>query len=109
MKPIRIRPRADTEIDELAGYIALDSPDAAMRFLEAVQKSFELISEQPGIGTQRYAHLSLLEDLRMLPVCDFEKHLVFYIERPGYIDVLRVLHGSRDIPVALVDGSEDTI
>jgi plasmid stabilization system protein ParE len=50
----------------------------------------------------------MLEGLRMFAVSDFEKHLVFYIERPGYIDVLRVLHGSRDIPVALVEGLEDT-
>lgn len=109
MKPIRIRPCADTEIDALADYIACDSPDAAMRFLDAVQKSFDLIGEQPGIGTQRYAHLPMLEGLRMLPVSDFEKHLVFYIERPSYIDILRVLHGSRDIPAALVEGSEDTV
>jgi len=101
MKPIRIRPCANAEIDALADYIACDSPDAAMRFLDAVQKSFNLIS------AQRYAHLPKLEGLRMLPVSDFEKHWVFYIERPGYIDVLRVLHGSRDIPVALVKGTED--
>jgi toxin ParE1/3/4 len=108
MKPIRIRPRANTEIDALADYIACDSPDTAMRFLDAVQKSFNLIGEQPGIGAQRYAHLPMLEGLRMLPISDFEKHLVFYIERPNYIDVLRVLHGSRDIPVILVEGSKDT-
>jgi hypothetical protein len=52
------------------------------------------------MGTKRYAHLPMLEGLRMLPVSDFEKHLVFYIERPSYIDVLPILAGSRDIPVA---------
>jgi len=108
MKPIRIRPRANTEIDALADFIACDSIDAAMRFLDAVEKSFELISEQPGMGIKRYAHLPMLEGLRMLPVSNFEKHVVFYIERPSYIDVLRVLHGSRDIPVALVEVPEDT-
>jgi toxin ParE1/3/4 len=107
MKPIRIRPRANTEIDALADFIACDSIDAAMRFLDAVQKSFDLISDQPGMGTKRYAYLPMLEGLRMLPVYDFEKHLVFYIERPSYIDVLRFLHVSRDIPAALVDGLED--
>jgi plasmid stabilization system protein ParE len=28
-------------------------------------------------------------------------HLVFYFERPDWVDVVRVLHGSRDIPSAL--------
>lgn len=108
MKPVRVRPRADTEIDALADYIASDSPGAAMRFLDAVQKSLDLIGEQPGIGSRRYAHLPMLEGLRMWAVSDFEKHLIFYIERPNYIDVLRVLHGSREIPAALMENFEDT-
>ena len=59
MKSVHIRPRADTEIDALADYIATDNPEAAGRFLEAVQKTFDLLSEHPGIGSQRYAHLPL--------------------------------------------------
>ena len=87
MKPVRVRPRADTEIDALADYIAQDSLDTALRFLDAVQKTFDLIGEQPGIGSPRYAHLPMLEGLRVWAVFGFENHLVFYIERPGYIDV----------------------
>jgi len=107
MKPVRVRPRADAEIDALADYIAQDNPPAALRFLDAVQKTFDLIGEQPGIGSRRYAHLPLLGEVRVWPVADFEKHLVFYIERPGYIDVLRILHGARDIPAALGESSND--
>jgi plasmid stabilization system protein ParE len=59
MKPIRVRPHADTEIDSLADYIARDNPNAALHFLDAVQKSFDLIGEQPGIGSRRYAHLPM--------------------------------------------------
>jgi toxin ParE1/3/4 len=101
MKPVRIRPRADAEIDALADYIAADSPSAALRFLDATQKAFELISEQPEIGSKRYAKPPVLQGLRMCPVPDFPKHWIFYIERPDHIDVLRVLHGARDIPAAL--------
>src|SRR5690242_17262097 len=98
MKPVHIRPRADTEIDALADYIANDNPEAAARFLDAVQKTLDLLSEHPGIGSRRYAHLPLLEGLRVVGVTDFKNHLVFYLERPSYIDVLRVLHSARDIP-----------
>jgi toxin ParE1/3/4 len=103
MKPVHIRPRADAEIDSLADYIAVDNLDAAMRFLDAVQKAFAMIGEQPGIGSMRYAHLPMLEGLRLWPVPGFERHLIFYVERTDYIDVLRVLHGSRDITVALME------
>jgi len=108
MKPVSVRPRADTEIDALADFIAKDNPGAAFRFLDAVQETFDMIGEQPGIGSRRYAHLPMLEGLRMWPVTNFEKHLVFHIERPGYIDVLRVLHGSRNLPAALMEGLDDT-
>lgn len=107
MKPVHVRPRADAEIDELADYIASDSLEAAMRFLDAVQQAFARIGEQPGIGSKRYAHLPLLEGLQVWPVPGFEKHLVFYVERGQYIDVLRVLHGARDIPATLMEGAED--
>jgi toxin ParE1/3/4 len=109
MKPVRVRPLADIEIDALADHIAHDKPNAALRFLDAMQKSFDLIGEQPGIGSRRYAHLPMMEGLRMWPVSDFEKHLIFYIERPSYIDVLRVLHSSRDLPDALMEDLEDTL
>ena len=100
-KPIRVRPSADREMDALADHIAQASPKSALRFFDAVEKTFSMIAEQPGIGSPRYAHLHLLENLRVWPVLDFEKYLVFYIERPNYIDVLRVLHSSRDIPEVL--------
>jgi len=55
------------------------------------------------MGSLRYAHLPMLEGLRVLAVPDFGNHLVFYIERSSHADVLRVLHSARDIPLALLD------
>lgn len=101
MKPVRVRPRADKEIDALADYIARDDLGAALRFMDAAQKVFNLIGEQPGVGSLRYAHLPILEGLHVCPVSGFEKHLVFYIERQVYIDVIRILHSARDLPVVL--------
>ena len=103
MKPVRVRPRADMEIDVLADYIAGENLGAALRFLEAIETTFDALSEQPGIGSPRYAHLPLLEGLRVWAVSGFENTLIFYIERPVYVDVLRVLHAARDIPAALTD------
>ena len=103
MKPVRARPRADSEIDALADYIAHNNLSAALHFMDSIQKTFDLIGEQPGIGSLRYAHLPMLEGLRVCPVPRFENHLVFYIERQVYIDVIRVLHSARDLPVALAE------
>jgi toxin ParE1/3/4 len=102
-KPIRLRPCASSDIDELTDHIAQDNLDAAIRFLDSLRNTLELIGGQPGMGALRYAHLPLLEGLRVLAVFDFGNHLVFYIERSSHVDVLRVLHSARDIPLALLD------
>ena len=54
MKPVRVRPRADGEIDALADYIASDDLGASQRFMDSTRKAFDLIAEQPGIGSLRY-------------------------------------------------------
>jgi toxin ParE1/3/4 len=107
MKPVRVRPLADTEIDAITDYIACDNPKAALRFLDALHKSFDQLSAHPGIGSRRNAHLPMLGGLRMWPISNFEKYLIFYIERPHYIDVLRILHSSRDLPDILLQGLEN--
>lgn len=106
MKAVRIRPQADKDIDDLADYIANDSFDTAVQFLDASQKAVDLLSEQPGIGSLRYSHLPMLKGLRVFPVADFEKHLIFYIEYSDFVDVLRVLHGARDIAVTLLEQNQ---
>ena len=56
------------------------------------------LKSTPGAGSARYAHL--LANLRMFVVQDFP-YLVFYLEQDSYIDILRILHARRDLPVAL--------
>jgi len=84
-------------------YIARDNPGAALRFLDALERSLLTISEQPGIGSPRYARLPALDGLRMWVVPDFENYLVFYVERAHFVDVVRILHAARDIPWVLLE------
>ncbi len=103
MKPVSLRPRADADIDQCFAYIARDNPGAAMRFLDALERSFSMIAEQPGIGSPRYAHLAALDGLRMWVVPDFENYLIFYIEKAHFVDVVRILHRARDVPSLLLE------
>lgn len=50
MKPVRVRPRADREIDALADYIARDDLGAALRFLDATWEAFDLIERSLGLA-----------------------------------------------------------
>ncbi len=53
-KLIRVRPRASSDIDGLADYLAQDNLDAAIRFMDSLQNTLELIGSQPRIGSLRY-------------------------------------------------------
>lgn len=101
MKSIRITPKADHDIDECCAWINRSNPGAARRFLEAVEHTCNEIAQMPGIGSLRYAEVSLIRGIRMVAVEGFKQYLLFYLERENSIDIIRLLHGARDIPEAL--------
>lgn len=83
----------------------MENPAAAGGFLDALERDFDILSRQPGIGSLRYAHILPTEGLRMQPVTGFP-WLVFYLERPDHLDVIRVLHKRRDTPSLLSDETD---
>ncbi len=101
MKPIRITPKADSDVDQCFEWIHSNNPAAARRFLEALDLTYATVSQMPGIGSRRYADIALMPGIRMIKVKGFENYLLFYIEREAVIDIVRVLHSARNIPKAL--------
>jgi toxin ParE1/3/4 len=101
MKPVRLTPRADSDIDACFAWIAKDNPAAALGFLDAIELTCDALSRMPGIASPRYAEISLVHGIRMLAIKDFGNYLLFYLEHEDCVDVIRVLHGARDIPEAL--------
>ncbi len=100
-KPAVLRALADRDIEEAIDfYLAEGAPSAALKFIDALEKALGDIERHPAIGSTRYAMELNLPGLRCWQIKGYP-HLVFYIEREDYVDVWRVLHGSRDIPVWL--------
>jgi toxin ParE1/3/4 len=93
---------AEVDLLEHLDYIADDNPDAALRFIEAVEKAFKRLAEMPEIGSVREFDNPRLSDVRMWPVPKFSRYLIFYQVTEDSMKVLRVLHSARDIP-ALFD------
>lgn len=96
-----IRPLATADIDHAAAYLFEENSVAAVAFLDALEAAFTLLSEQPGIGSTRYAHLLPGATLRMWSLNGFP-HLIFYLDRADTLEVIRVLHGARDLPAKLI-------
>jgi toxin ParE1/3/4 len=98
-KPVIPRTLACRDVDEAIGYYLGEGADeAALGFADALEQAYTHISRHPGTGSPRYGHELNLPGLRSWPLTRYP-YLVFYVERTHHIDVWRVLHGQRDIPV----------
>jgi toxin ParE1/3/4 len=100
-KPVIPRELALRDVEQaVAYYLDEGAPSAALGLIDALEKAYTHISRHPATGSQRYAHDLNLPGLRFWPLTRYP-HSVFYIEKADHIDVWRVLHGQRDIPVWL--------
>lgn len=85
------------DLIDLAYYIALDNVAAAYQFLDQAEESFHDLERMPLMGSSREFQDSTLTKIRMWRVKDFPKHLIFYRPIEDGIEIIRVLHSSRDI------------
>lgn len=96
-RKIRILPAADRDIDEQIACISRENLDAAGRYIEAVAAILEHVVRMPGMGSTRDYNNPRLAGLRMIPVPGFDGFLVFYLVMPRTVDIVRVLHGARNL------------
>ena len=85
-------PDAEEDLLEIWSNIANDKPSAADRFLDTLEHRMELLSRHPKMGEARS---DLAPRLRTFTVGNY---VIFFRPIRDGIEVVRVLHGSRDIP-----------
>jgi plasmid stabilization system protein ParE len=87
-----LTPEAQSNVDEIADFIAEESVDAAIRVLEALEDAFQQLAEMPEMEHTR-------EDLTDRPVKFWSvfSYLVVYDPASRPMTVLAVLHGARDV------------
>jgi len=94
-------PCIETELEEITGFIAKDNPAAAIKVLEAAERTFQLLADRPGLGRPRATKNPRLRNLRFRSILAFNRYLVFYRPIPNGIQVLHVYHSSRNIDALL--------
>jgi len=100
-KRLVLRAEADREIDAARDhYMAEGGFDIADGFIEALEAAFRHVSLHPGTGSPRYGHKLSVPGLRSWGLPRFP-YIVFYIDMPDHIDVVRVLHSAMDITEVL--------
>ena len=102
MLPVVTLPQADKDIDSFAKYIAQDSLNSAIRFLDQVEETQSTLSEFPLIASSFESTLSELQNMRWIPVKDFPNHLIFYIPSDENITIVRVFHKAQNIGHILI-------
>ncbi len=101
---VALRQAAREDLIESYLSIGLDSPDAAERFLQAAEESCDALADMPEIGHRWESEHHRLQDVRVWHVKGFENWLIFYRLTENDVDILRVIHGARDI--AAISGDE---
>jgi plasmid stabilization system protein ParE len=96
MKRFVLTPRAKRDVNEIWDYIADDNIAAADRVLDALDSAMSKLAKNPGIGHWR-------EDLidnrhRFFLVYSY---LIVYRHETKPLQVIRVLHASRNLQVIL--------
>ena len=91
------RPLAKKDIIESALYIAEDNSSAAEVFLNTLEKTFDDLSKMPNMGVGRDYANPRLKGIRMWPVPNFEKYLIFYLRTKDSLEIVRLIHASRNI------------
>lgn len=84
-------PLAKADIVEIWAYIADDNPAAADRLITRFDEVFRRLLAQPLIGK---ATEELGAGVRFFPTGSY---LIFYRQVDPNIEIIRVLHGARDI------------
>ena len=98
MNPV-IRPGArDDILRQFRWYLVEQgAPDAAFRFVDAVDESVQQLLQMPQMGEPREFGNPALKGLRAWPVKEFAEFLIFYLVQGDTLRVIRVLHGKRDL------------
>jgi len=99
---LRISPRASEDLIEIWSFIADDSLTNADSFIDELHETIQLLGRQPGLGRQRE---DLAVGIQSLP---FRRYIIFYRVVPNSVEIVRVLHGARDVENLFDAGRSDT-
>ena len=105
MAEVKKRSIVIRDLIEQATYIAEDNLDVAERFLVAAEETFQLLGKMTGIGKLSEFSNPRLSSIRQYPVKGFKNYLIFYSATDSGVEILRVLHGARDLEAILDEDS----
>jgi len=102
-----IRAAAERDLRSIADYLAVRSVTAALRFGEAADKAFAQLLDFPHSGARLMLANPRLVGLRAWHITGFRQYRIFDLPTSERIEILRVLHGARDLEGILGSTGDD--
>lgn len=99
MKRVYLGPRLGRDIDKAADFYELESAALAMRFMAALGDAVRLLRALPKIGSPVFGLMLDSTGVRAVSTNAFP-YLLFYTEFQGRLILVRLLHMSRNLPIA---------
>jgi toxin ParE1/3/4 len=99
MPRLVIAPEARQDLREIRDYIATNDPRAARRVVTRLRDMTRMLAAAPTIGRNRP---ELGAEIRSFVA---DRYVLFYrpLQQAGGIELIRVLHGARDIDAMFLD------
>jgi toxin ParE1/3/4 len=92
-----LQPAAQRDLEEITDFLDQRSLQVAIRFTFKASETFDKLLSMPGLGSLLEIPNPALLGVRAWPIRGFKNYIVFYRARDYGIEILRVLHGARDI------------
>jgi toxin ParE1/3/4 len=103
-KNVHRRLKARQDLVDIFRYYASEAGfRVAQRFFAQAEDTFSRLASMPGMGTCYEHDHAALAGLRYFPLSRFRNYVVFYRPVADGIEIVRVLHGARDVPGILTE------
>jgi toxin ParE1/3/4 len=94
---LKVTATAQRDLLEIWSFIEPDNANAADKLLTTITKQLDKLLRFPELGRQRN---ELVPPLRSIAV---KNYVIFYQLTDKYVEIVRVLHGARDIKRIFAD------
>ncbi len=92
MSRYRLTPAATQDLHEIGDFISENDPVIAFRIVDEIEMKCQALARMPEMGRARN---ELAPNLRSMKS---GKYLIFYRPTDDGVEIIRVAHGSRDLP-----------
>jgi toxin ParE1/3/4 len=93
---ILIHEDASLDLHEHCNYLAQNSRDTAFHFFDAARQTFATLARMPGMGNLYESEEDII-NVHKWAIKGFKKHLIFYRYDDETLEILRIIHATRDL------------